>query len=76
MLDELPEGMYYDLFCTYCDPDMKMKLSNIKGIEKMKPEKIWEQVELMFLNSNPIYTRRIQAMETKMANCENVSDYC
>ena len=56
MLDELPEGMYFDLFCSYCDPDMKMKLSNIKDIEKMKPEKIWEQVELMFLTSNPMYS--------------------
>ena len=59
MLDELPEGLYFDLFCSFCDPDMKMKLSNIKDIEKMKPEKIWEQVELMFLTSNPIHTRRI-----------------
>ena len=66
MFNDLPEGMYYDLFCTYCDPDMKLKLSNVKGIEKMRPAEIWEQVELMFLHSNPIYIRRIQALEKKI----------
>ena len=67
--------MYYDLFCTYCDPDMQIKLSNVKGIEKMKPEQIWDQIEIMFLNSNPMYTRRIQAMETKITKGESISDY-
>ena len=54
---------------------MKMKLSNIKDIEKMTPEKIWEQVEVMFLTSNPMYMRCIQAMETKIVKGESVSDY-
>ena len=61
MINDLPEGMYYVLFRTYCDPEMKIKLSNVKGIEKMKPAEIWEQVELMFLHSNPLYTRKKQA---------------
>ena len=42
MLDNLPEGLYFDLCCSFCDPDMKMELSNIKDIEKMTTEKIWE----------------------------------
>ena len=75
MFNDLPEGMYYDLFCTYCDPDMKIKLSNVRGIEKMKPAEIWEQVELMFLHSNPLYTRRIQAMKTNILKGETMSDY-
>ena len=41
----------------------------------MKPEEIWGQVELMFLNSNPMHTRRIQALDTKMVKGESVSDY-
>ena len=41
----------------------------------MKPEEIWAQVDLMFLNSNPMHTRRIQALYTKMVKGENVSDY-
>ena len=54
---------------------MKRKLTNIKDIEKMSPEKIWEQVEAMFLTSNPMYIRRIQAMETHIIKGETVGDY-
>ena len=52
-----------------------MKLTNIKDIERRTPEKIWDQVELMFLTSNLMYMRRIQAMETKIIKEEAVSDY-
>ena len=71
---QLPEGMFYDIFLTFCNPDMRNKLSNIKNVEKMKPEEIWAQVELMFLNSNPMHTRGIQALDTKMVKGESVSD--
>ena len=54
---------------------MKTKLTNIKDIERMSPEKIWEQVEAMFLTSNPMYMRRIQAMEARIIKGETVSDY-
>ena len=67
--------MYFDLFCTYCDHDMKVKLAIVSGVEKMKPAELWEQVELMFLHSNPLYTRRIQAMKTNILKGETVSDY-
>ena len=74
-ITQLPEGMFCDIFLTFCDPDMRNKLSNIKNVEKMKPEEIWAQVELIFLNSNPMHTRRIQALDTKMVKGESVSDY-
>ena len=63
---DLPEGLYFDIFCSLCDQDMRTKLTNIKGIEKMSQEKIWEQVEAMFLSSNPMHIRRIHAMETRI----------
>ena len=66
VLNDLPEGLYFDLFCSFCDNDMKMKLTNIKDIERMSPEKIWEQVEVMFLTSNPMYMRRIQVMQARI----------
>merc|ERR1711888_540096 len=74
-LKDLTEGLSFDIFCSFCDQDMKTKLTNIKGIERMSPEKIWEQVEAMFLTSNPMYMRRIQAMETRIIKGETVSDY-
>ena len=52
-----------------------MKLTNIKGIERMSPEKIWEQVEAICLTSNPMLMRRIKAMEARIIKGETVSDY-
>ena len=67
--------MFYDIFLTFCDGDMRNKLSNINGVEKMNLDELWSQVEIMFLNSNPMHTRRIQALDTKMIKGETVSEY-
>ena len=75
VLKDLPEGLYFDIFCSFCDQDMKTKLTNIKDIERMSPEKIWQQVEAMLFTSNPMYMRRIQAMEARIIKGETVSDY-
>ena len=53
---QLPEGMFYDIFLTFCDVDMRNKLANIHNVEKMNLEELWAQVEIMFLNSNPMHT--------------------
>ena len=75
VLKDLPEGLYFDIFCSFCDQDMKTKLTSIKDIERMSQEMIFEKVEAMFLTSNPMYMRRIQAMETRIIKGETVSDY-
>ena len=41
----------------------------------MSEKEIWEQVERMFLASNPMYMRRIQALETRIIKGESVSDF-
>ena len=41
----------------------------------MNLEELWAQVEIMFLNSNSMHTRRIQALDTKMIKGETVSAY-
>ena len=63
--------LYYDLFVNLCDADMQRKLENIKGIKK----KIWKEIEKIFLASNPIYIRRVQALETRIIKGECVSDF-
>ena len=71
----IPEGLYYDLFASMCDADMQKKLENIKGIKTMSEKKIWEEIEKIFLSSNPIYIRRVQALETRIIKGETVSDF-
>ena len=29
VLKDFPEGLYFDIFCSFCDQDMKAKLTNI-----------------------------------------------
>ena len=65
--------MYFDIFSSLCDNDMQKKLNNIRGIKKMSEKEIWEQVEKMFLASNPMYMRNIQALETRIIKGESVS---
>ena len=69
----MPEGLYFDIFSSLCDNDMQKKLNNIRGIKKMSEKEIWEQVEKMFLASNPMYMRNIQALETRIIKGESVS---
>ena len=71
----IPEDLYYDLFASMCDADMQKKLENIKGIKKMSEKEIWNEIEKIFLSSNPIYIRRVQALETRIIKGEMVSDF-
>ena len=72
---DITPTLYYDLFANLCDPDMQKKLERIKGIKTMGEKKIWEEIEKIFLTSNPIYIRRVQALETRMIKGECVSDF-
>ena len=66
---------YYDLLVNLCDADLQKKLENITGIKTMGEKKIWEEIEKIFLSSNPIYIRRVQALETGIIKGECVSDF-
>ena len=71
----IPDGLYYDLFASMCDADMQKKLENIKGIKKMSEQKIWDEIEKIFLSSNPIYIRWVQALEIRIIKGETVNDF-
>ena len=71
----IPEGLYYDIFASMCNTDMQKKLENIKGIKKMSEQEIWNQIEKMFLSSNPMYMRRVQVLETGIIKGETASDF-
>ena len=41
----------------------------------MGEKKIWEEVENIFLQSHPIYIRRVKALETQVEKGEGVGDF-
>ena len=42
---------------------MKKKLDGINGIREMGESKIWEIVEEIFMDTNPVYIRSVRAMK-------------
>ena len=72
---EITPKLYYDLFSNLCDSDMQKKLDSIKGISTMGEKKIWEEIENIFLQTNPIIIRRVKAYETQIEKGEGVGDF-
>ena len=73
-MDITPE-LYYDIFTNLCDSEMRKKLDSIKGIRSMGETKIWEEIENIFVQTNPIYIRRVKAYETRIEKGEGVGDF-
>ena len=54
---------------------MRKKLDGVKGIKEMGEAKIWEIIEGIWVESNPMYTRRLKAIDLKMEKGEEVGDF-
>ena len=67
---DLTPDLYYDVFMNLCEPEMRKKLDGIKGIKEMGEEKIWDIIEGIWVESNPMYTRRLKAIDLKMEKGE------
>ena len=72
---DLTPDLYYDVFMNLCEPEMRKKLDGVKGIKEMGEEKIWEIIEGIWVESNPMYTRRLKAIDLKMEKGEEVGDF-
>ena len=54
---------------------MRKKLDGVKDIKKMGEAKIWDVIEGIWVESNPMYTRRLKAIDLKMEKGEEVGDF-
>ena len=72
---DLTPDLYYDIFINLCEPEMKKKLGEITGIREMGESKIWEVVEEIFMDTNPVYIRRVRAMNLQKEKGETKGDY-
>ena len=45
---------------------MKKKLDGVNGIREMGENKIWENVEEIFVETNPIFIRRVRAINLQI----------
>ena len=72
---DLTPDLYYDIFINLCEPEMKKKLGGITGIREMGESKIWEVVEEIFMDTNPVYIRRVRAMNLQKEKGETTGDF-
>ena len=55
--------------------DMKKKLDTVKGFQEMGEEGIWDAIEKFWIESNPMFMRRLKAIDLKPEKGEETSDY-
>ena len=51
---ELTPDLYYDVFMNLCEPEMRKKLDGVKSIKEMGEARIWEIIEGIWVESNPM----------------------
>jgi len=67
---DITPDLYYDIFTNLCNSDMRKKLDSIKGIRAMGETKIWEIIKGIFVQTNPIYIRRVKAYDIRIEKGE------
>ena len=72
---DITPDLYYDIFTNLCSPGMRKKLDSIKGIRSIGETKIWQEIENIFVQTNPIYIRRVKAYDIRIEKGEGVGDF-
>ena len=58
-----------------CEPEMRKKLDGVKGIKEMGEARILDIIEGIWAETNPMYIRRLKAIDLKMEKGEEVGDF-
>ena len=72
---EVSPELYYHVFANLCEPELRKKLDMVKGIKEMGEAGIWAIIEGIWIESNPMFMRRLKAMDMKMEAGEEVGDF-
>ena len=72
---DLTPELFYDVFINLCEPEMKKKLDGVKDIKKLGEDSIWEVIEGIWVERNPMYTRRLKAIDLKLEKGEEAGDF-
>ena len=67
--------LYCDMLLNQCDPSMRLTLEAIDGVHELGETKLWEKIEAIYKDSNPMYIRRLRVYELEMKKGEMTSDF-
>merc|ERR1711895_319453 len=54
---------------------MRLTLEAIDGVHELGEEKLWDKMESIYKDSNPIYVRRLRVYENEIKKGEMTSDF-
>ena len=72
---KMDNKLYFDMLANQCDPSMRLKLEAIDGVKDLGESKLWEKIEGIYQDSNPMFIRRLKVYELKMKKGDQTSDF-
>ena len=72
---KMDSRLYCDMLLNQCDPSMRLTLEAIDGVHELGETKLWEKIEAIYKDSNPMYIRRLRVYELEMKKGEMTSDF-
>ena len=67
--------LYADMLLNRCDSSMRLTLEAIDNVRELGEEKLWDKIESIYKDSNPIFVRRLRVYENEIKKGEMTSDF-
>ena len=71
----LDDKLYAEMLVNKCDPTMRLPLEAMDDLYKLGEDKLWEKIENIYKESNPVFLRRVKCYESKMMKGELLSEF-
>ena len=71
----LDKKLYAQMLIARCDASMKLRLEAMEDIYEVGEEILWERIENIYLETNPLFLRRVKCYENRATTGEMLSEY-
>ena len=71
----LDKKLYAQMLIARCDASMKMRLEAMEDIYEVGEEVLWERIENIYLETNPLFLRRVKCYENRATTGEMLSEF-
>ena len=71
----MTDQLYAEMLLGRCDPTMKLPLEAMEDLYHLGEKRIWERVEDIYVQSNPLFLRRAKCYENKPVKGELASEF-
>ena len=71
----LDNKLYAEMLVNKCDVTMRLPLEAMDNLYQMGEDLLWEKIENIYKESNPIFMRRVKCYESKITKGELLSEF-